>query len=99
MTIFDEEAIEKILDPNIGGGTMDKVRHIILSCFNFNTYEKIDLFGAMRNADSENRDLIVSIVNSFGSNNEEKSFFVINKIAPILIEKGMDKPFLNNSSN
>jgi len=47
MTIFDEEAIEKILDPNIGGGTMDKVRHIILSCFNFNTYEKIDLFGAM----------------------------------------------------
>lgn len=99
MTIFDEEAIEKILDPNIGGGTMDKVRHIILSCFNFNTYEKIDLFGAMRNADSENRDLIVSIVNSFGSNNEEKSFFVINKIAPILIEKGMDRPFLNNSSN
>ena len=99
MTIFDEEAIEKILDPNIGGGTMDKVRHIILSCFNFNTYEKIDLFGAMRNADSENRELIVSIVNSFGSNNEEKSFFVIDKIAPILIEKGMDRPFLNNSSN
>ena len=99
MTIFDEEAIEKILDPNIGGGTMDKVRHIILSCFNFNTYEKIDLFGAMRNADSENRELIVSIVNSFGSNNEEKSFFIINNIAPILIEKGMDRPFLNNSSN
>ncbi len=99
MTIFDEEAIEKILDPNIGGGTMDKVRHIILSCFNFNTYEKIDLFGAMRNADSENRELIVSIINSFGSNNEKKSFFVIDKIAPILIEKGMDRPFLNNSSN
>ena len=99
MTIFDEEAIEKILDPNIGGGTMDKVRHIILSCFNFNTYEKIDLFGAMRNADSDNRELIVSIVNSFGSNDEEKSFFVIDKIAPILIEKGMDRPFLNNSSN
>jgi hypothetical protein len=99
MTIFDEEAIEKILDPNIGGGTMDKVRHIILSCFNFNTYEKIDLFGAMRNADSENRKLIVSIVNSFGSNDEEKSFFIINKIAPILIEKGMDRPFLNNSSH
>lgn len=99
MTIFDEEAIEKILDPNIGGGTMDKIRHIILSCFNFNTYEKIDLFGAMRNADSENRELIVSIVNSFASNNEKQSFFVIDKIAPILIKKGMDKPFLNNGSD
>lgn len=97
MTIFDEEAIEKILDPNIGGGTMDKIRHIILSCFNFNTYEKIDLFGAMRNADSENRELIVSIVNSFASNNEEQSFFVIDKITPLLIKKGMDRPFLNNS--
>ena len=96
MTIFDKNAIDLILDKKVGGGTMKKVRHIILSCYNYNTYKKIDLFGAMRNADSDNRQLIVSIVSSFGSHNEEEAFFIINHIAPALIEKGMDKPFLND---
>jgi len=94
MTIFDQNAIDTILNENIGGGTMKKIRHIILACYNYNTYKKIDLFGAMRNADNNNRELIVSIVSSFGSHNEEEAFFIINKIAPALIEKGMDEPFL-----
>jgi hypothetical protein len=96
MTIFDKEAVDMILDESVGGGTMRKIRHIILACYNYNTYKKIDLFGAMRNADNSNRELIVSIVSSFGSHNEDEAFFIINEIAPALIEKGMDEPFLND---
>jgi hypothetical protein len=99
VTIFDKEASDRILDENYGGGTMEKIRHIILACYNYNTYDKINLFGAMRNADNSNRELIVSIVQSFGSHNEEEAFFIINKIAPALIAKGMDVPFLDERKN
>lgn len=55
---FNEEALEKILDVDIGGKTWERIRLLILSIYNFESYQKIDLFGMLRNADSENRELI-----------------------------------------
>ncbi len=94
MKITDQNAIQKLISPDVGYSTIRYIRHLILNIYNYNTYQAPNIFSMIRNADDEHQELIYDILETIQSHNEDRAFFVVNKIAPLIIEAGLDEEFL-----
>ena len=94
MKITDKEVLELLVSKE-RYSTLEGIRGLIMYIYNFNAYKKINLFSLIRNADREHKDLILSIMRSCASDNESEAFFIEHKVAPLLIENGIDEKFVD----
>lgn len=85
MKITDQEALDLLIS-NEAYGTLKKIRGLIMSIYHYRRHDKVDLFGLIRNADYEHRELIISIMEMISSDNDKEAFYVINVVAPLLMK-------------
>jgi len=85
MKITDQETLELLISGE-AYGTLEKIRGLIMSIYHYRRYKKVDLFGLIRNADREHRELIMSIIEMISSNSDKKAFYIINVVAPLLMK-------------
>lgn len=85
MKITDQEALDLLISDE-AYGTIEKIRGLIMSIYHYRRHKKVDLFGLIRNADGEHRELIMNIIEMISSNNDKKAFYIINVVAPLLMK-------------
>ncbi len=80
------ETVDYIMN-NKGGGTLERIRQLILHLFNHRYYTDLDLFGLMRNADDEHIELAMNIIESCSLKYGDSCFKMIDDLAPKMIDR------------
>lgn len=70
-----------------GGGTLERIRQLILHLFNYRHYTNLDLFGLMRGADDEHVELAINIIESCALKYGDSCFKMIDDLAPKMIDR------------
>ena len=79
------ETVEYLLG-EAGGSTLSKIRHLIVSLYNYRKFDAVDLFGLMRNADDEHTELVLDIIAHCDLKYGDSCFLMIDELAPKIID-------------
>ena len=84
-SVLVPETVDYLLTTG-GGSTLRRIRHLIVSLYNYNKFEAVDLFGLMRNADDEHTELVLDIIGHCDLKYGDSCFLMINDLAPKIID-------------
>jgi len=81
-----KETVDYLLNAN-GGSTLNGIRYLIANLYNYKVYSKLNLFGLIRDADTQHQELIMDIIGISQSKYHEACFDMIDDLAPKIIKK------------
>ena len=85
-SVLVPETVEYLLTTG-RGSTLRRIHHLIVSLYNYNKFEAVDLFGLMRNADDEHTELVMDIIGHCDLKYGDSCFLMINDLAPKIIDE------------